>query len=297
MVHRPGASPEARPFFGDRVTCGRRATNALVIDLPEVSQDHAVFERRDEGWVVLDCGSRNGTFVESERLPPGVATVLRPNARVRLGTCIVEVGGAAPSVTDTRADVVAAVGSRGATSWERLSERVTGLLHQRFPRNATPPTLEFDDFVSEVMLVVVRDLPGFEPRGPGSFLAWVQTLAQNRLADLWRHHNAQRRAPRTADGQDLDALPDRDAASATQHLHVRELEEIELECVRGLPEHAQEVYLRRRQREVGFDELARELGKGSEIAVRSLFKRTRVLVRECIARKADAFGHGLRDSL
>ena len=304
-MRRRGAQPESREFFGERVTCGRRAANALVLDAPEVSQHHAVFERREEGWVVLDCGSTNGTFVGEARLEPGMAMPIATDVQIRVGPCTLQVGAhgpvvpaRAPQVTDTRADVVAAVGSRGASSWSRLSERVTDLLRQRFPRNAVPPALEFDDFVSEVMLVVVRDLPGFEPRAPGSFLGWVQTLAQNRLVDLWRHYNARRRrAPGRPDGRDLDAIPDPDAATVTQQLRLGELEAIELECVRGLPAHAQTVYLRRRQLEEGFDTLAKELGRGSEIAVRSLFKRTRALVRECIARKADDLGHGLRGDL
>lgn len=290
-----------REFFGERVTCGRRGSNALALDAPEVSQHHAVFERRDGTWVVLDCGSTNGTFVGDARLEPGVAVPIAADAQIRVGPCVLQVGSSnavarplAPQVTDTRADVVAAVGNRGASSWARLSERVTDLLRQRFPRNAIPPGLDFDDFVSEVMLVVVRDLPGFEPRGPGSFLGWVQTLSQNRLVDLWRHHNARRRrAPGRPDGRDLDAIADPDAATVTQQLRLGELEAIELECVRGLPADAQTVYLRRRQHDEGFDTLAKELGRGSEIAVRSLFKRTRALVRECIARKVDDLGHGL----
>src|SRR5262245_25650387 len=57
------------PLEGDRVTVGKARSNRIVIeDDPRVSRMHAVLERLDAGWVVRDLGSRNGTFVNGERL-------------------------------------------------------------------------------------------------------------------------------------------------------------------------------------------------------------------------------------
>jgi RNA polymerase sigma factor (sigma-70 family) len=287
-------------FYGERVTIGRRSSNALVLDSPEVSQHHAVLERRDGTWVVLDCGSTNGTTVAGERVPPGKAWSLGPGASLTVGPCRMQLGGdvAAPALlaADTRADVSAARDNAGASSWQRLSERIVELLRARFPRGTLPPALEFDDFASEVMLLVVRDLARFEPRGPGSFLAWVHTLAQNRLVDLWRHYNARRRRePGPRQVADFDALPDAAAGSGSQMLRLRELEAIEMECVAGLASDARTVYLMRRRDEADFDAICAQVGRVSAVAARSLFKRAREQVRECIARKADALGPGLRE--
>lgn len=47
---------------------GRAADNGLVIDDPAVSRQHAYLGPRGDGWVLVDKGSVNGTFVNGERL-------------------------------------------------------------------------------------------------------------------------------------------------------------------------------------------------------------------------------------
>lgn len=46
---------------GDRLTIGRQGD--LLLSHASVSRNHALLERRDDGWVVSDLGSRNGTTV------------------------------------------------------------------------------------------------------------------------------------------------------------------------------------------------------------------------------------------
>ena len=54
----------------DTVSVGRRDSSDLVLDWDEqVSRLHAQFERLEQDWTVVDDGlSRNGTFVNGERL-------------------------------------------------------------------------------------------------------------------------------------------------------------------------------------------------------------------------------------
>jgi FHA domain len=54
----------------DHVSVGRRDSSDLVLDWDEqVSRLHAQFERVEQDWTVVDDGlSRNGTFVNGERL-------------------------------------------------------------------------------------------------------------------------------------------------------------------------------------------------------------------------------------
>jgi two-component system cell cycle response regulator len=54
---------ETLPF-----TIGRHTTNALRIDEESISRFHARISRDEQGFSVEDLGSRNGTFVGSERI-------------------------------------------------------------------------------------------------------------------------------------------------------------------------------------------------------------------------------------
>ena len=75
-VQSPGG-PTLVPLENERTTIGAAATNDVVIswDLT-VSRVHAVMERIGEaGWVVRDLSSRNGTFVNGERLWRDMAEV------------------------------------------------------------------------------------------------------------------------------------------------------------------------------------------------------------------------------
>ncbi len=67
-------------------TIGRAATCCLVLDDRRVSSDHAVIRWTGEGWVVLDRGSRNGTWLDGTPIPRGVPMPLRPGAQLAFGS-------------------------------------------------------------------------------------------------------------------------------------------------------------------------------------------------------------------
>ncbi|HVE92824.1 MAG TPA: FHA domain-containing protein [Actinomycetota bacterium] len=63
--------PEGRErvvLDSDRVTLGSGPDNGIVLEDRKVSGLHAVVEKFAAGWCVRDLGSRNGTFVNGERL-------------------------------------------------------------------------------------------------------------------------------------------------------------------------------------------------------------------------------------
>jgi pSer/pThr/pTyr-binding forkhead associated (FHA) protein len=52
----------------EETTVGRDTRSAIFLDDVTVSRRHAIVQRRDEGWFVVDSGSLNGTYVNGEQV-------------------------------------------------------------------------------------------------------------------------------------------------------------------------------------------------------------------------------------
>jgi predicted component of type VI protein secretion system len=111
---------------GFRMAVGRISDNDLVLASdPEVSGFHALFESVAGGWCLRDLSSRNGTFVNGERL--GGDRPLRNGDEIRIGqTYVVFHSGVAgddlsltqapekaPQITSRERDVLVALLSGG----------------------------------------------------------------------------------------------------------------------------------------------------------------------------------------
>lgn len=85
--HLEVSKPSGRelvPLSGPRVTLGKAPTNAIALDHDEtVSRVHAVLENLGFAWSIRDLGSRNGTYLNGERI--SAERVLRSGDEVRLG--------------------------------------------------------------------------------------------------------------------------------------------------------------------------------------------------------------------
>ena len=75
-------SPVPVEITQDKVVVGREPTCDLVVSDGSVSRKHATIERRGNGWAVVDQGSANGTFVDSQRVTERRAAQ-RPGAALR----------------------------------------------------------------------------------------------------------------------------------------------------------------------------------------------------------------------
>lgn len=76
--------PELVPLDGHRFTIGSHASNDVVLTADRtVSRLHAVLEAFPAGWSLRDMGSRNGTFVNGQKLAG--ERVLGPGDEVRIG--------------------------------------------------------------------------------------------------------------------------------------------------------------------------------------------------------------------
>jgi DNA-binding CsgD family transcriptional regulator len=63
------AGPQLVPLEGERLTLGSKPSNDIAIPTDrQLSRLHAVFARYRAGWCVRDLGSRNGTFVNGQRI-------------------------------------------------------------------------------------------------------------------------------------------------------------------------------------------------------------------------------------
>ncbi|MQS09623.1 FHA domain-containing protein, partial [Streptomyces sp. IF17] len=83
IVGRTGPFTGQSVILGDApLTFGRKSDNGVVIVSPNASRLHAEIVREDAGFVLYDRDSRNGTYVNDERV---TRHVLRPNDRIRIG--------------------------------------------------------------------------------------------------------------------------------------------------------------------------------------------------------------------
>lgn len=72
------------PFYIGRISAG----NDYVLDYAGVSRRHIEISKGEEGYCITDLGSSNGTFVNSERLEPGVRTAVRRGDSIYIGPCL-----------------------------------------------------------------------------------------------------------------------------------------------------------------------------------------------------------------
>ncbi len=70
VLESPGGEPVAgRTFALEVITpLGRDVNNAIVIDDPFASADHAILTYRGRSWYLEDLGSTNGTYVNGHRV-------------------------------------------------------------------------------------------------------------------------------------------------------------------------------------------------------------------------------------
>jgi uncharacterized protein DUF4388/FHA domain-containing protein len=74
------------PLTRDTYTLGRHRNNDIVISDPKVSSFHARLDRGPEGFLLVDLKSRNGSYVNSERIE---SSQLNTGDEVRLGTALI----------------------------------------------------------------------------------------------------------------------------------------------------------------------------------------------------------------
>jgi RNA polymerase sigma-70 factor, ECF subfamily len=81
------------------------------------------------------------------------------------------------------------------TAWESLTALYRPLILGWLNRQGVPPR-EREDISQDVLLSVVKNLPGFQHSGQrGAFRCWLRTILSSRTADYWRANSAARLTP------------------------------------------------------------------------------------------------------
>ncbi len=68
-----------------RITIGRDAANAVVVDDILASRRHAVIQKVQDQYFIEDLASTNGTFVNGKPVPPGKYLRLHPQDIILIG--------------------------------------------------------------------------------------------------------------------------------------------------------------------------------------------------------------------
>jgi hypothetical protein len=79
-----------RPLGPITISIGRATDNALTLNDPQTSSRHAEISpgHNDDTYQITDLGSTNGTFVNDQRLTPGLPCTLNPGDCIRIGSIL-----------------------------------------------------------------------------------------------------------------------------------------------------------------------------------------------------------------
>ncbi|HWO02562.1 MAG TPA: FHA domain-containing protein, partial [Blastocatellia bacterium] len=109
------------PITQHETNIGKAAHNHIVLTDPTVSNAHAILIMRGGGYSIADLGSRNGTFVNSEKLGPH-AHVLRHGDTIQLGQTVLTFR----NTTETEANVTAVLSPEVLDEIKKRAAAATG---------------------------------------------------------------------------------------------------------------------------------------------------------------------------
>jgi len=124
LIHTPDGKTRALPLEQDRFTLGRSSANELrYAEDAGLSRQHLVLERTDDGWSVRDLNSKNGTFVNGNRITEPF--LLGPEDRVTAGHLTLEFAEKLSPIANT---VVFVEGNAPAAASTTVVTSLKGLL-------------------------------------------------------------------------------------------------------------------------------------------------------------------------
>lgn len=82
----PGDNGETLQIDRDQIVIGRAGSSDVVVDYPDISRQHASILKTDDGYLLKDLRSTNGTYLNNERVLAEV--LLHPGDEIRLGSTV-----------------------------------------------------------------------------------------------------------------------------------------------------------------------------------------------------------------
>lgn len=89
VVHPPNGASAVVALNGESITLGRSGAASVRVDDVYVSDEHTQIMSTEDGWMVRDLGSTNGTFLNGAKVTQ--PTLLAHGDHLRLGKTRVEV--------------------------------------------------------------------------------------------------------------------------------------------------------------------------------------------------------------
>lgn len=77
---------EVYPLEGDEIIIGRGDEHGIVLNIAEISRSHAILTKAEEGYMIKDLESTNGTFVDKKKV--GEKYLLKSGDTIMLGDAI-----------------------------------------------------------------------------------------------------------------------------------------------------------------------------------------------------------------
>jgi class 3 adenylate cyclase len=87
VVQAPGGQRHDFPLLAPAVTIGRSAQCDLVLDYGFVSRQHSRIERTKDSYLLIDCGSTNGTYINGRRI--GEMQLLTSGDEIAIGDVVI----------------------------------------------------------------------------------------------------------------------------------------------------------------------------------------------------------------
>lgn len=138
-----GSAPASAELTDETCDVGRLASCHLTLSEPQSSRKHFQVEPRGSRWVVVDLGSRNGTYLNEERLSDPVP--LRHGDAIRVGDSVVRYEAAPePLRPGTKLGSVVLDAVTGRSAWGTLYRAKQGSLERDVCVEVVDPDLAGD---------------------------------------------------------------------------------------------------------------------------------------------------------
>lgn len=156
---------------------------------------------------------------------------------------------------------------------ERYRERVRAALRRMLGDPVLRAQMDSEDAVQDAMLAALRGIHTYEPRGAGSFLAWLLETARNEVLQRRRAaYSTKRGGGRHPQSADFETTAGRDP-TPSQCAQANELERRIEAALERLPVRERQAIVLRRYLASDFDEIRSELSLPTAGAARALLSR------------------------